>query len=59
MGQPTKPTKAIFAGLVTAAGQVATIFADGAATVAEWAIGAGAVIAAVGVVYGVTNKPAT
>lgn len=55
--QPTKATKAIVGGLIAACGAVATVFADGAVTIAEAAVAAAGVIATIGAVYGVTNAP--
>lgn len=55
--EPTRPTKAIFAGLIALAGGLATALADNAVTPLEGVLVAGTVIAAVGAVYGVTNKP--
>lgn len=55
--EPTKPTKAIFAGLIALTGGLATAIADNAITALEGVIVAGTVITAVAAVYGVTNKP--
>lgn len=57
MGSQTKPTKAIVAGVVYAAGWVVTALADSHITAQEWGAGAVGLALAVGAVYGVTNRP--
>lgn len=53
----TKPTKAVVAGVVYAAGWVVTALADSTITTQEWGAGvAGLALAVIGV-YKVTNKP--
>ena len=49
--------KAIVAGATAAATWLATSFADGELTAAEWAILPAGVIVAVGAVFGVRNQP--
>ena len=54
---PTRPTKAVFAGLIAALGGVATALADNGVTSLEGVTIALATVTAVGAVYGVTNYP--
>lgn len=54
---PTRPTKAVFAGLSACLGSLAVALADNGITPLEAVTVAGATVAAVGVVYGVTNYP--
>ena len=53
----TRPTKAIVAGVVAFTATLATAAADNAVTWGELALVAAGTAAAVGAVYGVTNRP--
>jgi hypothetical protein len=57
MTPQTKPTQAVVAGVVYAAGWVVTALADSHITAQEWGAGVVGLAVAVGAVYGVTNRP--
>jgi hypothetical protein len=52
---PTKPVKAIAAGVVFVAGWATTALADGIVTGQEWSAGIVGLIVSVGAVYGLKN----
>lgn len=52
---PKKPVKAVVAGVVFAAGWVATSLADNAISAQEWWAGGIGLVFAVGAVYGLKN----
>lgn len=53
----TRPTKAVIAGVVALTGSLAVAAVDNAITLGEALVALATTAAAVGAVYGVTNKP--
>lgn len=53
----TRPTKAVIGGIVALTGSLAVAAVDNAITLGEALVALATTAAAVGAVYGVTNKP--